>query len=208
LSGGDTVVTPGPFTVSITAFGFGPKGEAHGRGGAEPGDVVFVTGTIGDAALGLRALRGELKGLDAAELAHLEDRYHLPLPRSEAGMGLIGVASACMDVSDGLVGDLGHIARRSGVQAVIDVARVPLSDAVRRAVAVEAALLEVALTGGDDYELLFTAPAKARKQVLEFGKHLDHPITEIGRIERGSGVVALRGEEPMSFAQSGWRHGA
>lgn len=206
LTGGDTVSTPGPLTIAVTALGLVPAGQSLHRAGANAGDAVFVSGTIGDGALGLCASKGELVGADGDDVAALADRYLLPRPRAALGPRLRGIASACMDVSDGLVGDLGHICARSAVAAVIDVARVPLSGPARRAIERDAALLELAITGGDDYELLFTAPARQRETISALAKEVGVPITEIGRIEAGEGVAVMRGGNPMSLERPGYRH--
>jgi thiamine-monophosphate kinase len=206
LSGGDTVSTPGVLTISVTALGLVPAGHSLHRAGAKSGDAVFVSGTIGDGALGLKASKGELEGAGGGDVAALAARYLLPQPRAVLGPRLRGIASACMDVSDGMVGDLGHICRRSAVQAVIDVERVPLSDPARRAIARDASLLESAITGGDDYELLFTAPAERRDTVAELAKDVGVPITEIGRIVAGEGVVTLRDGKPLTLERTSYRH--
>jgi thiamine-monophosphate kinase len=206
LSGGDTVSTPGPLTLAVTALGVVPAGQSLHRAGAKVGDAVFVSGTIGDGALGLRASKGELEGAGGADVAALAARYLLPQPRALLGPRLRGIASACMDVSDGLIGDLGHICARSSVAAAIDVERVPLSDPARRAIERDAALLEPAITGGDDYELLFTAPAAARESIAELAKELGVPIAEIGRIEAGEGVAALRGGRKLVLERTSYRH--
>ena len=158
LLGGDTVRTPGPLTVSITALGFLPHGEMVQRHGAKPGDRIVVTGTIGDAALGLKLL-GDAKAaqrwkLDKKMHAHLLGRYRLPQPRTAVAVMLRKHASAAMDVSDGLAGDLAKLCRVSAVGADIDVTRLPLSDAARRVLAVQPALIETILSGGDDYEIV------------------------------------------------------
>jgi thiamine-monophosphate kinase len=206
LTGGDTVSTPGPLTIVVTALGVVPTGRSLGRAGARVGDAVFVSGTIGDGALGLRASKGEF--LDAAgdDVAALASRYLLPQPRAALGPRLRGLAGACMDVSDGLIGDLGHICARSAVAAVVDVARVPLSDPARRAIERDAKLLELAITGGDDYELLFTAPENQRETIAALARETGIAITEIGRIEAGEGVRAVRGGDPMSLERPGYRH--
>jgi len=206
LTGGDTVSTPGPLTIAVTALGIVPTGQSLHRAGAKVGDAVFVSGTIGDGALGLRASKGELEGSGGGDVAALAARYLLPQPRVALGPRLRGLASACMDVSDGLVGDLGHICARSKVSAAIDAERVPLSDAARRAIERDASLLELAITGGDDYELLFTAPSSARGALAELAKEVGVPIAEIGRIEAGEGVTVMQGGTPMSLERTSYRH--
>lgn len=206
LSGGDTVSTPGALTISLTALGLVPAGHSLHRAGAKVGDAVFVSGTIGDGALGLKASKGELEGAGGKDVAALAARYLLPQPRAMLGPRLRGVASACMDVSDGMVGDLGHICRRSAVRAVIDVERVPLSDPARRAIERDAALLDLAITGGDDYELLFTAPPAHRDTVAGLAKETGVAITEIGRVEAGEGVAVLREGNPLMLERTSYRH--
>ena len=163
LLGGDTVRTPGPVTISIAAFGAVPHGKMVRRAGAEPGDRVVVTGTIGDAALGLLLRRdagaAERWGLARDQRDHLAARYLVPQPRNAIAEFLGNYASAAMDVSDGLAGDLAKLCRASGVDAQVETARVPLSDAARAAVAKEPALIETVVTGGDDYEVLACVPA-------------------------------------------------
>jgi thiamine-monophosphate kinase len=131
LLGGDTVSTPGPLTLSLTAFGTVPENAALRRAGVRPGDAIFVSGTIGDAALGLMAVRGELDRIEAPDLARLTERYQLPQPRLELGQALVGLAGAAIDISDGLVADLGHMARAGGVSLKIEIERLPLSPAAR-----------------------------------------------------------------------------
>lgn len=157
LIGGDTTATPGPLTISITALGRAPRFVP--RAGARPGDAVFVSGTIGDAALGL-ALRHDpalAARLPAEARAHLDDRYRLPRPRLDLVAALRAQATAAMDVSDGLAGDLAKLCRASGVSAIVEAPLVPLSPAAQEAIARAPAHFETALTGGDDYEILFTA---------------------------------------------------
>ena len=139
LIGGDTDSTPGPVTIAIMAFGEVPTGRIIRRGGARPGDTIFVTGTIGDAALGLEVLRGRLPELDTASAGFLVDRYRLPLPRVTVGPQLIGLATAALDVSDGLIADLGHICEVSDLTAIVEAPRVPLSPAARAAIETAAA---------------------------------------------------------------------
>ena len=164
LLGGDTVRSPGPLMVSVSAFGTVPPGAMVRRSGAMVGDHVMVTGTIGDAALGLR-LRDrktvQRLRLSVAARRHLEMRYLLPQPRNALAPAVRKYATAAMDVSDGLAGDLAKLCRASGVAAVIDVARVPLSTAARTVLKAKRSLLATALSGGDDYEIVCTVrPAR------------------------------------------------
>ncbi|GGF28587.1 thiamine-monophosphate kinase [Aliidongia dinghuensis] len=203
LLGGDSVSTPGPVSLTLTAFGRVAPGAEVRRSGARPGDLVFVSGTIGDGAFGLEAARGQLdERLDPAEVAYLADRYRLPRPRVALGPRLSGLASAMMDVSDGLAGDLGHICAASSVAGVIEAARVPLSPAAARL-----GRLELALTGGDDYELLFTASRAQQDAILAAAAAAGVPVTPIGRIEAGQGVQVLDAAgQTMALAGVGWRH--
>jgi len=214
LVGGDTVATPGPLTLCITAFGSVASGTELRRSGARPGDAVFVTGTIGDAALGLIALQKGLAGVGAADSEALAARYRRPTPRTACGPRLVGLARAAIDVSDGLVADLGHICETSSAAAVIEAARVPLSAAAQAALAAGAGSWRDILSGGDDYELLFTAPTDAEAALATISRALDLPITRIGRIvERTSadrpdrlvGVLDAAGR-PVVLETSGYRH--
>ena len=198
LAGGDSVKTSGPATLSVTAIGRVETGRALRRSGARPGDRVYVSGTIGDGALGLAALKGRIADDGNATLA---GRYLLPQPRLGLGRALIGKASAALDVSDGLVADLGHIAETSGVRIVIEAEHVPLSPAAKAAVATDSRLIETILTGGDDYELAFTAPEELP------GRLADVAVTCIGRVEGGGGVTVLdRQGRPVTLSAGGYRH--
>lgn len=204
LLGGDSVSTPGPVCLTLTAFGRIATGAEVRRGGARPGDLVFVSGTIGDGALGLEAAQGKLDGvLDPADVVFLADRYRLPRPRVGLGPILSGLASAMMDVSDGLVGDLAHICDVSGVAGVIEAARVPLSAAAARL----PGRLETVLTGGDDYELLFTAAPERQAAIEAAAAIAGVPVSLIGRIEPGQGVrVSAADGRDMALTGVGWRH--
>lgn len=205
LAGGDTVATPGPLTLSITALGTVAAGRFLSRAGARPGDRVFVSGSIGDAALGLAALRGELPDLAAADRQALVARLRLPEPRLALGRALVGVAGATIDVSDGLVADAGHLCEASAVAIVIDAAAVPLSPAARAVVAAAPGRLAGLLAGGDDYELVFTA-ADADAVAAAAGR-AEVPVRCIGRVENGSGVtvIAPDGAE-LAIQRPGYRH--
>ncbi len=204
LIGGDTVATPGPLTLAATALGDLPAGQALLRGNARAGDDLWVSGTIGDAAFGLEVALGQ-----APEQPELLERYRLPRPRLELGMALRGLAHACMDVSDGLMGDLGHIAAASGLAAELWAEMVPLSAAVRARMGADG--LEKAVTGGDDYELLFTAPAARRQDLAALERSLDLRLTRIGRMMPAEGpdqpVRLLDGEgRPLAPPRPGYRH--
>lgn len=184
LVGGDT--TRGPLSVSVTAMGFVDAGRALRRDGARVGDDVWVTGTLGDAA-------GALALLERDPVGVLRLRLDRPTPRVEAGRALIDVASACVDVSDGLLADLGHVATRSGVGAQVEIDALPASDAL--CAAFDAATrMPMQASGGDDYELCFTAPADARARIAVLASSLDLRITRIGRMVPGEGVHPVRAD--------------
>ncbi len=207
LLGGDSVATTGPVMLSVAAVGRVRAGAAVLRSGARPGDVVFVSGTLGDGALGLKVLRGELPILAQMEREFLADRYRLPRPRLRLGQRLVGIARAMMDVSDGLVADLGHICEASGVGAVLEAARLPLSVAGRAAISADGSLLRAAFAGGDDYELLFTAAADAAGAIATVAAEIGVPVAAIGHIESGKAVRLLDPTgAPISVVDGGYRH--
>lgn len=207
LIGGDTVVTPGPFTVTITALGEIETGRALLRSGARKGDRIWVSGTLGDAALGLMVLKGGLAQLDADSRAHLVTRYQLPTPRLELGRALRGLANAAMDISDGLVGDLAHIGATSRLGAVIERDSLPLSSAARAALSADRRLIDQVLGGGDDYELLFTADPDAEPALKALSGRLGLPLTAIGRMVEGEGVrVVDAAGDPVAVTMTGYRH--
>lgn len=207
LVGGDTIAVDGPLTLALTALGQVRPGEELSRAGARPGDVVFVSGTVGDAALGLRALKGGLAKLDGKARGRLIDRFRLPRPRVELGRRLAGVASAAIDVSDGLVADLGHICASSGVGAVVEARDLSLSEAGAAALRAEPALLELVLTGGDDYEILFAAPSSAGPRLEGLARELGLPLTPIGRFGEGEGVEVRDAQgRPLPLTRRGYQH--
>jgi thiamine-monophosphate kinase len=212
LLGGDTVRTTGPVTLSITAFGTLPRDTMVGRSGARAGDLVVVTGTIGDAALGLLVRRdpdiAARWQLDPAQRDHLIERYLLPQPRNAVAEALRQHASAAMDVSDGLAGDLGKLCAASNAAADIGVARVPLSGAASQALASDPALIETALTGGDDYEVVATVPAEARDALMADAKAAGVMLTEIGIVQADRpGVHFLdQGGKPLLFKKPSFSH--
>lgn len=199
LLGGDTTSTPGPLSLSLTAIGHVAPGTAVHRFGAQAGDGVWVTGTIGDGALGLAVLQGRL----ADPSGWLADRYRLPQPR--VGLAIAGVASAGMDVSDGLIQDLGHLCRASGVAAEIEAAAVPLSAAAQAA---GPDWLETCLTGGDDYEVLLAVPPAREVALQAAAAAAGVAVTRIGVLEAGVPLVQVRNPDGSLrvFAKGGWSH--
>jgi thiamine-monophosphate kinase len=209
LWGGDTVATPGPLSLTATLIGAVPRGRALRRGGARPGDRVLVTGTIGDGFFGLAAHRGELGELDAAERQFLAQRYLVPQPRVALGRALAeqGLVHAGMDVSDGLAADLAHMCRASGCGAEIQVARVPLSDAVAELVARDPALIGSALSGGDDYEILLAVPPDRVPDVVEAARKSGTAISDVGLFRAETSVDFIdRDGEPVLLGKPGFTH--
>jgi thiamine-monophosphate kinase len=211
LMGGDTDRTNGPVTISIAAFGTLPAGTMVRRSGAKVGDRVVVSGTIGDAALGLKlrqapAIAKHWK-LDAAMRKHLLGRYLVPEPRNALAEALRMYASAAMDVSDGLAGDLAKLCRASGVAAEINAARVPFSPAARRALLADGKLMETILTGGDDYEVVATVPYAKMSSLVAAARIAGVALTEIGVVKAGEGArfLTLSGRE-LTFARASFSH--
>ncbi|MBU3578759.1 thiamine-phosphate kinase [Polynucleobacter sp. 73C-SIWE] len=184
LIGGDT--TAGPLTISITAFGSAPSGKAIRRSGAKAGDDIWVSGTVGDARLTLAALRHEIN-LSTIELKEIEHRMHAPVPRIDLGIKLRSIASAALDVSDGLLGDLKHILNQSQVGAEVFLDQLPKSVSLQKQS--EAIQNQFAASGGDDYEICFTALAAHRDAIDAISKELHLPITRIGRITANTGAT-------------------
>jgi thiamine-monophosphate kinase len=198
LIGGDLSGTPGPLMITVTAFGAAAKGRAILRGGARRGDLVFVSGTVGDSGGGLAALQAKKRE------PFLVRRYRVPEPRVALGQKLRGIASAALDVSDGLLADLGHIAEVSEVHIAVDTARLPLSPALKRFWKGDAVR---AATAGDDYEIAFTAPRARRARVLAMAKTTRTRVTEIGFVMAGRGVALLGPDgKPMPIKRAGWKH--
>ncbi len=213
LAGGDTVSTDGPFTASLTALGRVAPAEAIRRSGAKIGDGVWISGTIGDGAFGLAAAKGDLGALDAQTVAALAGRYRLPRPRLALGAALKGLATAGLDVSDGLIQDLGHIAAASGVALDISLAAVPLSKAAQAVIGVSEADLTHAVTGGDDYELAFTMPdtAEARARLALASARTATPVTHIGDVVAPDPLLpAVRPRDArgnlVALEREGYRH--
>jgi thiamine-monophosphate kinase len=190
LLGGDTVSTPGPMMVSVTAFGRVPPGKMVHRIGAKPGERVMVTGTIGDAALGLAVLKGGKvhAASDKAAREALIGRYRVPQPRMAMAEIVRFHASAAMDVSDGLAGDLTKLCGVSGVSAVIDLPSIPVSDAARDLVSRGVVGLESLIAGGDDYEILCTLPEDRVEAFAQDAKRVGVAVSSIGTVVAGSAV--------------------
>lgn len=205
LVGGDT--TAGPLAVSVQALGFVAPGEALQRAGARAGDLLYVSGTPGDAAAGLRLAMGEAAApaLDESQRRWLLDRFHFPAPRVALGRELRGIASACIDVSDGLADDAGKLAAASGSAVVLELERLPLSAALL-AQAGTAGATHLALTGGDDYELCFTVPPARAGALAARLANVKCTATRIGRIEAGSGIMLLDHGAPTAQSFTGFDH--
>ena len=184
LIGGDT--TAGPLTISITAFGSIPSGKAIRRSGAKVGNDIWASGTIGDARLALAALRHEIT-LPESDLKQIEHRMHNPTPRVELGMKIRELASAALDISDGLLGDLHHILKQSQVSAKVFLDQIPKSETLQKQS--EDIQNQFAASGGDDYEICFTAPAEKRDVIDEISTALNLPLTRIGSITEKVGAA-------------------
>jgi thiamine-monophosphate kinase len=212
LLGGDTDQTPGPISISVTAFGSLPHGTMVRRSGATAADRVFVSGTIGDAALGLRLRQdaGLAKAwkLDDAMSDYLVARYRVPQPRMALAELVRANAAAAMDVSDGLAGDLAKLCRASGVSAEIDVARIPLSPAAARALAADPALIEPILTGGEDYEILGAMAPDCIDDFRAAAQRHGIAVTDIGRMVEGDTPPRCLDREgrPLTFARPAYSH--
>jgi len=211
LIGGDTDRRPGPITITITVIGSVAQGRMVRRGTARPGDRVFVSGTLGDAALGL-ALRndpllGAAWGLAEAEAEHLRRRYRRPEPRLPLAAALGAHASAAMDISDGLAKDLARLSAASGCSARVRQAALPLSGAAAKAVAADPALADRIFAGGDDYEILATVSAANAQAFTSAAAKAGVAATDIGATAAGSGIV-IEGPDgqPLTLDRSGWDH--
>lgn len=215
LVGGDTVAIGGPLCLTVTALGWVAAGQALRRKGAQPGDRVFVSGSIGDAGLGLAALTGRLAGADDADdatRAAVIDRYRRPRPRVSLGRRLPGIVHACIDVSDGLVADLAHVCKESGVGARLWLERVPVSAAALALVGDDEASRIALVEAGDDYEILFAVAPEKGTAVAELAADLGLPLTEIGEIrdpgDPAKGDVEVIGGDGrvLTLTRRGYRH--
>ena len=208
LIGGDTIRAAGDLTISVTALGRVPKGRMVTRGGARAGDQIFVSGTIGDAALGLALRQGRIAGSEGRGAKHLIDRYLHPEPRMALAPVLRRFASSAMDVSDGLIADLTHICDVSGVGAAIEAALVPLSPAARHLAMGDPALMRTIVTGGDDYEILATVSRSAAPRFAAAAREAGVPVARIGVIAEGKGPAILldAGGKPIRLDGGGHTH--
>lgn len=210
LSGGDTDRRPGPLTVTVTAIGEVEAGFRLTRDGARAGDAIFVTGTLGEAACGLKLRRGDEDAqtwtIAESDRAQLVAKFLRPRPRLEAAQLLQRFATAALDLSDGLAKDLGRLAAAARAGAIVDRERLPLSLAVQGLVATDPVLMQAVLSGGDDYELLFTAPEDAQSGIAEAARAIGLQVTRIGtmRAERGLKLATAEGEKPLQ--PLGWDH--
>jgi len=211
LMGGDTDRRPGPLTVSITLIGSVPKGRAVLRTTARAGDLLFVSGAIGDAALGLALAKepalAAAWGLSQPEAEFLISRYRHPEPRLALGPALLQHAAAAMDISDGLVKDFGRMLQASGMGGRLRAGDVPLSAAARKVVAREPERLEQLITGGDDYEVLAAVPASRAAEFRATAGSVAICVTEVGRLAPDAGLLVEGPDgQPMRFDRTGWEH--
>ncbi len=200
--GGDTVSTPGPLMISITAFGRVPPGRMVPRTGAKPGDRIAVTGTIGDAALGLCVLKGQMsgEGLDTSSREFLIQRYRVPQPRNALAVAIREHASAAMDVSDGLAGDLAKLCKASEVSSTVNLAAVPLSKPAQALVTQGQSNIESIVSGGDDYEVLCAIPENRWDSFASAAARANVQIADIGRVESGAAAPRFLDAKGQSVA--------
>lgn len=208
LIGGDTVKTPGPLTLSVTAIGSVAEGRMPKRTGVRPGDRLYVTGAIGDAAIGLKVRLGRGPDIPQAERAFLLERYLIPEPRVALIGAMAAHATGGMDVSDGFVGDLAKMLDVSGVTARVPIYRLPLSRAARAAIAADPDLFEVAATGGDDYELLACTPPESAPAFEAAAHAAGVPLTFVGEAVKGCRPPTFVGADgnPVDFARGAFSH--
>ncbi|ART79870.1 thiamine-phosphate kinase [Oceanisphaera avium] len=203
LVGGD--MTKGPLSITVTVHGTLPEGKGLLRSGAQAGDAIYVTGTLGDAALGLQQVLGKVSVPDEHQ-EFVRFKFEHPHPRILVGQALRDIASSALDLSDGLLGDLAHICRASGLRAQLEVEHLPLSDAMHASVSQEQGW-ELALSGGDDYELCFTVPELHRGQLDIALGHCGVKFTQVGRMFAGEPSVELvHNDEPYQITGQSWDH--
>jgi thiamine-monophosphate kinase len=211
VAGGDTVSTSGPLVLSLTAIGFVKKGQAIERRGSTPGDDLYVSGTIGDAGLGLELVQGNIEqtfqALSRSDRNYLVARLQRPDPRVNIGQKLAGLATAAVDISDGLIADVSHIAVTSQVGLVIELPGLPVSDAAKRVTGDDELKILSLMTTGEDYELAFTAPPHLAGDIRKCAATSGLPLTKIGTVVEGSGVVVRdRAGNDMEVKAAGWVH--
>jgi thiamine-monophosphate kinase len=207
LIGGETDATSGPVIITVTAIGHTPQGALIRRNGARAGDLVFVTGTIGDAGAGLSLLKDGGRALSDTPRNYLLARYRVPAPRLAFGRGLRGLATAAIDISDGLIADLGHIAETSGVRIEIDAERVPLSAALCELRGGSPQAVLMAAGAGDDYEVAFTAAPSNTEAILDIAHRTLTPVVVIGSVVVGSGTAMLDGTgQEIFMGHKGYTH--
>jgi thiamine-monophosphate kinase len=204
LFGGDTVSTPGPLTVSMTVFGKAPRGRALSRAGARAGDRVLVSGYIGQAYLGLRALQGRLSDLRHGDVNELISAYHLPEIRPDLAPAVLRCASAAMDISDGLLGDADHLARANGLMIRVELDKVPTSPAARAAIAEGVSAVDL-MTGGDDYQVLCTADEAGAKALVMAGFY-DIGCCVSATADMPAGAWLWAGGRRLEVNEKGFRH--
>ncbi|MBL4603877.1 MAG: thiamine-phosphate kinase [Emcibacteraceae bacterium] len=204
LWGGDTVSTSGPVTISVTAIGQTDKGVNISRSGAKVGDDIYVSGTLGDAAGGLVVLQDDL---DRTLYDELINRYYLPEPRLKLGRALTEIITSMMDVSDGLMGDISHICENSGVGAILNLEKIPSSQVFGNLLATNKAYSRLAWSGGDDYELLFTAPKNKNAVIKNLSDELGIKLTKIGEITKALQIKLLDDDgSEITQTKKGFRH--
>jgi thiamine-monophosphate kinase len=207
LLGGDTSATDGPLSISITAFGFVPQGKMVKRSGAKVGDTVYVIGTIGDSAGGLAIFRREKHQLADAQRDYLIKRYQVPEPPVAFGAGsLCDLASAAIDVSDGLIADLEHLADASKVKIELDAEAIPRSEALRAFWGDSADAILRAAVAGDDYQIAFTAPPEREAKIRDAAGRASIQATRIGLVRAGEGVAVTHEGQPLAVSPQGYRH--
>lgn len=210
LSGGDTDRRPGPMTITITVIGDVPAGVRLTRDGARPGDALFVTGTVGDAACGLKLRRGDEAACDwplaSNERAELIARYLRPQPRLDIAPLLRRVATAAMDLSDGLAKDLGRLAAASSAGASIEYALLPISKAVSRLAGADTSIEQLVLSGGDDYELLFSASREREAEIRTLAATAGTNVTRIGWVSQSPGLILRTPDGDRPLVPAGWEH--
>ena len=208
LLGGDTVSHDGKLILTITMIGEVKSGKAIRRNGAKVGDDIYVSGTVGDAAFGLKCLESRIENRESSKLNNkMVDKYLLPQPRISLGQGLSNIANSAIDISDGLLADLEHICDCSGVGALINRCEIPISEGVKQHIDKQDKLWDLVLAGGDDYELVFTANKKNRLKIRKIADKTGIMVTRVGEITRKKGLVVLNDDgESIKIKHTGYKH--